>query len=510
MLMRLKQLFYYINPYQDLGILIRQIADLMVIFIACFLAALFINSSNGINQIFLESLSLFLLLSLIFIPTFYIKGIYTHGRNLPVRKKLLKLIQACLISGILVFVIFYVFKLYLDLTFTFSELLVSDLTISWSFTFLGSILSRIWLYSYIGTNPEENRISGNNKKVLVIGGGGYIGSSVVEQLLQKQYRVRVLDIFLFGEEPIAHLYDNENLEIIRGDFRKVDDLVMAVAGCKAVVHLGGIVGDPACSVYEQLTKDVNLTASKIIGQIAKTAGVSKFIFASSCSVYGAQDLILDENSTTKPLSLYARTKIASERVLSGLRDDSFTPVFLRFGTVYGFSGRTRFDLVANLLTANAYTKKTMTIFGQDQTRPFVHVNDAAYSIVCALETEFNNQDHIIFNIGSNSQNCTLLQLAEMIKTQIPDASIITEEGGDDARNYNVSFDRAHDILGFKTKWTLEDGIKQVIQKFESGEIEDYSQSQYSNVKHLHEQGLTTLSSEELFNWEEAFLEETYG
>ena len=136
MLMRLKQLFYYINPYQDLGILIRQIADLMVIFIACFLAALFINSSNGINQIFLESLSLFLLLSLIFIPTFYIKGIYTHGRNLPVRKKLLKLIQACLISGILVFVIFYVFKLYLDLTFTFSELLVSDLTISWSFTFL--------------------------------------------------------------------------------------------------------------------------------------------------------------------------------------------------------------------------------------------------------------------------------------------------------------------------------------------------------------------------------------
>ena len=166
--------------------------------------------------------------------------------------------------------------------------------------------------------------------------------------------------------------------------------------------------------------------------------------------------------------------------------------------------------MANLLTANAYTKKTMTIFGQDQTRPFVHVNDAAYSIVCALETEFNNQDHVVFNIGSNSQNCTLLQLAEMIKTQIPDASIITEEGGDDARNYNVSFDRAHDILGFKTKWSLEDGIKQVIEKFESGEIEDYSQSQYSNVKHLHEQGLTTLSSEELFNWEEAFLEETYG
>jgi nucleoside-diphosphate-sugar epimerase len=166
--------------------------------------------------------------------------------------------------------------------------------------------------------------------------------------------------------------------------------------------------------------------------------------------------------------------------------------------------------VANLLTANAYTKKTMTIFGKDQTRPFVHVNDAAYSIICALETKFNNQDYIVFNIGSNAQNCTLLELAELIQKQIPDASIVIEEGGDDARNYNVSFDRADDILGFKTKWTLEDGIKQVIRKFESGEIEDYSLSQYSNVKHLHEQGLTTLSSEELVNWEEAFLEETYG
>ena len=510
MLLRLKQFFYSIKPYQDPSILIRQIADLIVIFIACFLAVLFIQSENAINEIFLRSLSLFLLLSLIFIPTFYMRGIYTHGRNLPVRKKLSELIQACLISGVFVFIIFYIFNLYLGLTFTFTELVISDLTIAWSFTFFGSVFSRIWLYSYINTNPEPIRNNDKNKKVLVIGGGGYIGSSVVEQLLEKQYRVRVLDIFLFGEEPIAHLYNNKNLEILRGDFRKIDDLVMAVADCNAVVHLGGIVGDPACSVDEKLTKDVNLTASKIIGQIAKAAGVSKFVFASSCSVYGAQDSMLDENSITKPLSLYARTKIASERVLYDLRGENFAPIFLRFGTVYGFSGRTRFDLVANLLTANAYTKKTMTIFGKDQTRPFVHVNDAAYSIVCALETRFKNQDYIVFNIGSNAQNCTLLELAEMIQKQIPDASIITEEGGDDARNYNVSFDRAHDILGFKTKWTLEDGIKQVIQKFESGDIEDYSQSQYSNVKHLHEQGLKTLSSEELFNWEEAFLEETYG
>ena len=151
--------------------------------------------------------------------------------------------------------------------------------------------------------------------------------------------------------------NHPNIEIMRGDFRKVDDLVLAVDNCFALVHLGGIVGDPACSVDEKLTKDINLTATKIIGQIAKAAGVRKFIFASSCSVYGAQDSVLNEDSPTNPLSLYARTKIASERVLDQLKSTHFAPIFLRFGTVYGFSGRTRFDLVANLLTANAFTKK---------------------------------------------------------------------------------------------------------------------------------------------------------
>ena len=160
-------------------------------------------------------------------------------------------------------------------------------------------------------------------KILVIGGGGYIGSSVVQQLLDLNYKVRVLDIFLFGEEPISTSRNNPNIEIMKGDFRKVDDLVKAVDNCFALVHLGGIVGDPACSVDEKLTKDINLTATKIIGQIAKAAGVRKFIFASSCSVYGAQDSILDENSPTNPLSLYARTKIASERVLDELKNEVF-------------------------------------------------------------------------------------------------------------------------------------------------------------------------------------------
>ncbi len=507
--MTFQQIISYVNPYQDSGILIRQVADIVVIFVACFLSEIFISQESNITALLIQTISLFLLFCLIFIPMFYFKGIYTHGRNLSVNKKLYKLIEASLFAAFTLLIVFYVFKIYLKLSFTLSDLLISDLSVAWLLIFLGSIFSRIWLYSYINVNKDSIKQFDANSKILVIGGGGYIGSSAVKQLLDLNYKVRILDIFLFGEDPISAFKNHPNLEIMRGDFRKVDDLVQAVDNCFALVHLGGIVGDPACSVDEKLTKDINLTATKIIGQIAKAAGVRKFIFASSCSVYGAQDSILDENSPTNPLSLYARTKIASERVLDQLKNDHFAPIFLRFGTVYGFSGRTRFDLVANLLTANAFTKKTMTVYGKDQTRPFVHVNDAAYSIVCALKSKLSNTEKLVFNIGSNTQNCTLFELAEMIQKQITDSKIITEEGNADARNYNVSFDRAEKILGFKTSWTLEDGIKQVIKKFESGEIEDYSQSQYSNVKHLYEKGVETLSSEELVNWEETFLEETY-
>ena len=507
--MGFKRIISKINPYQDFGIFIRQLADIVVIFVACFLSVIFISQQSTIGSLFSQTLSLFFLLSLIFIPIFYLKGIYTHGRNRSISEKFYKLIEASLFASLILFFVFYIFKIYLSLSFTLSDLLISDLSIAWLLTSFGSIISRIWLYSYININVDSIKTFDNNSKILVIGGGGYIGSSVVKQLLDLNYKVRVLDIFLFGEDPISNFKNHPNIEIIRGDFRKIDDLVQAVDNCFALVHLGGIVGDPACSVDEKLTKDINLTATKIIGQIAKAAGVSKFIFASSCSVYGAQDSILDENSPTNPLSLYARTKIASERVLDDLKSNDFAPIFLRFGTVYGFSGRTRFDLVANLLAANAYTKKSMTVFGKDQTRPFVHVNDAAYSIVCALKTNFSNVDKLVFNIGSNAQNCTLFELAEMIQKQLPDSKIITEDGNEDARNYNVSFDKAESILGFSTSWTIEDGISQVIKKFESGEIEDYTQSHYSNVKHLHEIGLETLSSEELSNWEEAFLEETY-
>ena len=397
--------------------MIRQIADSFTIFFACLISNIFFAQSLEFFEILISTISLFLFLEIVFIPTLFITGIYSYVRNMEPKNRVIKLIQAAIVAAFLIILVFYFFNYYFTQGFIFSDLIVSDISFAWIIALIGMICSRILAYTYISNNRTNSRDSlskDNENKVLVIGGAGYIGSSLLSQLLEKGYKVKVLDIFLFGEDPIADFIDHDNLEIINGDFRKIDDLVVAISGCHSVIHLGGIVGDPACSVDEALTKEVNLTASKIIGQISKSAGVKKFIFASSCSVYGAQNYILDEESETKPLSLYAKTKIASEKILEELTDKEFSPIFLRFGTVFGFSGRTRFDLVVNLLTANAFFNNKMTVYGKDQIRPFVHVNDAAKSIVCALESKLDvYPEKLVFNIGSYSLNVSLFDLASL-------------------------------------------------------------------------------------------------
>ena len=326
----------------------------------------------------------------------------------------------------MIVIIVLLFREYFNLEIPIRTLVFSDISIAWFLILTGSILSRAWLYLYSkvtfsAENIEDLKI--DEQRVLVIGGAGFIGSALIGQLLSRGFRVKVMDLMMFGEEPLSKYLNNDNFNLIRADFRKIDDLVLAMRGCSSVIHLGGIVGDPASSLDETVTKEVNLTSTKIIGQIAKSAGVKKFIFASSCSVYGAQSSILDETSSTKPLSLYAQTKIASERVLSELSSPTFAPVFLRFGTVYGVSRRTRFDLVVNLLTAKAFVDKSMFVYGPEQVRPFVHVADAALSIVLTLSVPMESINNQVFNIGSDAQNLSLLDVAEIIKTKIPDAKL---------------------------------------------------------------------------------------
>jgi len=345
--------------------------------------------------------------------------------------------------------------------------------------------------------------AGNNVgKVLVTGGAGYIGSALVEKLLRRGYSVSVLDDFHFGEQSLSRVAGHPNLTLIREDFRHIEILTRAMDNVGSVVHLGGLVGDPACAVDPLLTVDVNVTATKVIAEIAKAREVRRFIFASSCSIYGACDEIVDESSPFNPQSLYARTKVASEAVLSSLNGPDFSLTCLRFATIYGISGRARFDLVVNLLSAKAICDGVVTVFGADQWRPFVHVDDVASAIVRTLEAPSSLVSGEAFNVGSDAQNYTLGDVAALIQQQVPTARIVSDDTVVDRRNYRVSFRKIRTVLGFEPSWTLERGIAQVIACVSSNAIGHYSLPAYSNVLYLKEHGTESFNRFKIAGWEQ--------
>ncbi len=351
------------------------------------------------------------------------------------------------------------------------------------------LVARLWakLWKYLVI--QESQLQGasverERQSVLVIGGAGYIGSALLPKLLDRGYHVRLLDCFLYGEEPIQPFIQHPNLEIHRGDFRNVDTVVAAMRDMKSVIHLGGLVGDPACALDEELTIQINLIATRMIAQVAKGNCISRFVFASSCSVYGASDQILNERSALNPVSLYARSKIASENVLLGLCGDGFEPVILRFGTIYGLSGRTRFDLVVNLLAAKALVEKVITVYGKDQWRPFLHVHDAGRAVMSALDARPESVSSLIFNVGCDEQNRTLGQIGELIQTMVPGSVLRCTEDNVDRRNYRVEFRRIREAIGFEPVWKIEAGVQQVLDAIASGKVTNYLDPKYSNVKFL--------------------------
>jgi nucleoside-diphosphate-sugar epimerase len=348
------------------------------------------------------------------------------------------------------------------------------------------------------TTPPE---LADDNKVLVIGGAGYIGSALVETLLDLGLDVSVLDAMHFGEETLTRVAGHPKLSVIREDFRHIEALTRAVSGVGSVIHLGGLVGDPACAVDTELTVDVNVTATKVIGEIAKARGVRRFIFASSCSVYGACDDIVDEDSHFNPQSLYARSKVASEAVLGALNSRDFAVTCLRFATIYGISGRTRFDLVVNLLCAKAVRDRMITVYGADQWRPFVHVSDVARAITMTLQAPTELVAGEAFNVGSDAQNYTLGEVATLINSQVPSAEITSDDTFVDKRNYRVSFAKIRSKLGFEPAWTIERGIAQVVALVRSNEVGHYSLPTYSNVLCLKERGTKSFGSFKITGWE---------
>jgi nucleoside-diphosphate-sugar epimerase len=322
--------------------------------------------------------------------------------------------------------------------------------------------------------------------VVVTGGAGYIGSYLVRELLAQGRRVRVLDSLLYGGAALDDVRHDPNFELIVGDIRDEASVRAALIGAASVIHLAAIVGDPACSIDEELTLSTNVTGTQIVADQAQALGIDRMVFASTCSVYGASHEPLDETSALNPVSLYANTKIAAETMLLERGSATFTPVVLRFGTAFGASHRPRFDLVVNLLTAKAVRDGKITIHGGDQWRPFIHAFDIARAVALAVDAPAERVAGQIINVGTDDLNYRIREIGEIINRLVPGASVTTSEEVTDKRNYFVQFERARTLLGFSRTRAIEDGVSEMVDMLMGTQVTDYHDSTYHNVIALSE------------------------
>ena len=371
--------------------------------------------------------------------------------------------------------------------------------IAWALLF-GAIaltrVSRMSLASYFRFVPRVPAAGISQvEDVLVVGGAGYVGSELVRQLLKSGYRVRVLDLQMFGLEPLEDLLGHRRLEVMKGDFRNIEHVVRALRGMDAVVHLAAIVGDPACAIDKNTTIAVNYQAARMMAQMARANGISRFVFASTCSVYGdaSNQGVINEEGVLNPVSLYATTKIDAEKALLETADDVFQPTILRFGTAYGLSSRPRFDLVANLFSARAVSEGEISVFNGHYSRPFVHVRDMARACLTMLESPLHVVGGEIFNVGDESQNYTISELGRMVAEHVPGTVIHESCDDSDPRSYRVSFEKIRSLVGFRASVDVSEGVREMVEAVRSGRIGDWRDPVYSNKLQMEEFALNLLT-----------------
>lgn len=328
------------------------------------------------------------------------------------------------------------------------------------------------------------------KRILVTGGLGYIGYHVVSKLLKEtEHEVVVLDSGLYQDDTLGEFQPSARLTVIKGDIRNISDIVKAIQNVDAVIALAAIVGDPACALNESETLSSNYHSTELMVSMCNYYKVKRLIFASSCSVYGAGDIILNEGSKLHPLSLYAQTRVMSEEVIRKSARAELSWTILRFGTVFGWSKRMRFDLVVNFLITKALKEGVIEIVGGNQWRPLVHVRDVAKAVFLAALADHNLVDGEVFNVGDNKQNFQIMEVAAKVKKILPGVKIVDRQIPDkDRRNYQVSFDKIRDTLGFKAQYSLKKGMKEILNELERTKI-DYLDDRYYNVKYLFKNGM---------------------
>ncbi|HVC92273.1 MAG TPA: SDR family oxidoreductase [Pirellulales bacterium] len=322
-------------------------------------------------------------------------------------------------------------------------------------------------------------------KFLVTGGAGYLGSVLVPKLLARGHQVRVIDIGYFG---LGHLKGLQpQVELIRGDMRRVrGDRAFArdlLAGCDAVVHLAAISNDPSAELHPELTHQVNFETTAVFAEEAKNKRM-RFLFSSSCSVYGEADGLLTEDGAVNPITVYAVSKVKSDQMLGDLADANWAPIILRNGTLFGYSPRMRFDLVVNIFSLYSVLKNKITVFGDGmQWRPFLHVGDCARAFIHFAENPPAAGQHV-FNIShENMRVVDLIAVFQAINPRLEAEFLPTENP--DNRDYAVD-NRRMGQAGFQPLTSVRVGAEQLVDAIVSGLIPDPESIYYRNAKWLKE------------------------
>ena len=323
------------------------------------------------------------------------------------------------------------------------------------------------------------------KKIVITGGAGYVGSVLTPYLISKGHKITVLDLMLYGDT----LKKDKNLKIVKGDIRNIELLKEIIKGNDIVIHLACISNDPSFELNPTLGKEINLDAFTPLVEISKNFGIKKFIYASSSSVYGVKtEKNVNESMSLEPLTDYSKFKADCEKILFRYDSKNFTTVALRPATVCGYSPRQRLDLVVNILTNLAYHNREITIFGGDQLRPNIHIQDMAKAYELFIDVDDEKINGKIFNVGF--ENLTVNQLASEVQKVIGADVTIKKLPTNDNRSYHISSKKIQEELGFVTNYNILNAIEDLKYAFDKNLLSDCLRNEnYFNIKKMQSTNL---------------------
>ncbi|MDC3146126.1 SDR family oxidoreductase [Alphaproteobacteria bacterium] len=321
-----------------------------------------------------------------------------------------------------------------------------------------------------------------NKKVLITGGGGYVGSNLVPKLLELDYEVLVYDLFIYGEDVIDN---HKNLKKIKADIRDLNTFKKTIKDCNSIIHLACISNDPSFELNPTLGRSINLDSFDPIVKISKDSGVERFIYASSSSVYGVKkENEVHENMSLEPLTDYSKYKAMCEDILQNYKSNEFIVTTLRPATVCGYAKRQRLDVIVNILTNLAYNKSEITVFGGDQLRPNININDMSDAYVKILQSDKNLINGETFNVGL--ENYSVNQLAEIVIRNMEKNIKTTFKQTNDNRSYHISSKKIMKLIDFKFNYSIEDAVIDLKKAFDNNQLIDPLKNEfYFNIKRMN-------------------------